>query len=379
MNAPTNTPTAPAGSSPEPLASPTPAERPDVKSIVSRLTPDQRKQIASGKFPKPTGAPATPPATATTPAPAPAAAVAPATTTETPGTPAPVDAQPGDNPADDPGGEKAPNRFRFSNEEDQTVALFAKTHKIGLIEAARRLSAAAQPAAAPAAPTAEPPPDAELASFEKRITDANKLVTDLTAKRKEALDDLDQEKAAEISDKIADAKTDARLATYERDGFLKTREQTAYLTEQEQIHASRDRAFAEFPDLANRESVNRLALNAYIEAAKNDPARAALFQSNDWPEVLVREFSNKYGIKPKSAAGNAPAVTPAHATPAPSLKSAPRQAETTPSGARLLTSADGQAPGAPKPRTREDIIAAARANPALGKQVFQHLAAKQRR
>jgi hypothetical protein len=353
-----------------------------VQQLAAKMTPEQRRQAATGTLPKKPATPAAPPTPAAAPAPvadaapAPGTTADPASTTETSAAPAATnDTPPAGNPAEDAGGDKGPNRFRFSREEDQAVALFAKTHNISLIEAGQRLSAATAPAATPSTP-AEPQPDPELTAVETRLTDANKRIGELIAARKKATEDLDHEKANELTDEIATLKASAVILDHEKKGLIQLREQEAASSAQEQINASRDRAFAEYPDLANPKSRDRLALNSYINAAKADPTRKALFTRPDWPETLVKEFATEYSIAPKTAAGTAPAApTPVAATPAPGplRKPAPVQAAATPSGARLLTSADGQAPGAPKPLSMDEVRAKLKANPKLGMQVLKHI------
>lgn len=359
-----------------------------MQQLAVKMTPEQRRQAATGTLPKKTAA-----ATPTAPAAAPVVAAAPAApvpgTEATPAIPevtAPLttddDAQPAGNPAEVPaGGEKGnPTRFRFNDEKDQAVAMYAKAHGVSLIEAAKRLDTASaiQPAAAAPAAPAEAEPDHELAAVDKRISDTQTRIAELTAARKKANEDLDNEKAYEISDEIAALKANAVLLDHEKKGLLSHREHQALSSRQEQLNASRDRAFVEYPELADTEGKDRLSLEAFIARAKEDPKRKALFQTPTWPEVIVQEFATKFGMKPKSAAGTAPVATSAAATPAPNMlrKPAPVQAAATPEGARLLTSAGGHAPNAPKPMTMEEAKAKLRADPKLGAAVFKHLGQK---
>lgn len=114
-------PVVPVSAAPAPAAAPTPvAATQPAKPDLSKLSREDRLAIALGRKP------------AVTPAPAPA-----------PATPAAPPADPAAQPVPAAGDEahKLPDRFRFTSEDDQMVALLAKRENIGLIEAARRYDA----------------------------------------------------------------------------------------------------------------------------------------------------------------------------------------------------------------------------------------------
>jgi hypothetical protein len=346
---------------------------------MATLSPEERRLAATGRISeiRPTAATPAPAAPAATPEAAPAApeaAAAPAAET------APAAAEPetsapaaeGSLPGDEgQGGEgEGTKRFRFSSEDDKAVAQLAKSLGISLIEAARRVAGESQPAtAAPAAaapvPPAAPAPDPVVVEIETKITEAQARITALTAERKAANSDLDNDTAANLSDQIAELKADVRILENEKKGHEANRDRETKGAYTAAVNKSRDAVFAEFPIFKNEDSMERLALDAHVNRAINDPTRKAEFQNPDWPAKLAREFATKRGIKPGTAgaAPAAPAAAPAAAKPPVTLpKPAPQQV-TPAAGAKLLTGADGRQPSAPRTFTREEALAAARTDP----------------
>jgi hypothetical protein len=344
--------------------------------VAKVLTPHERRELVTGKksfkdiiAARPVKAPAAPsaPAAAAAPAAAPAEpaaaapAAAPAPTVE-PTAAAPQDPQ-GDPNADDG---KTPDRFRFKDPVDATIALIAKTKGVSLIEATRiyqaengTAPAAATPTpATPAAPAADPTVekyDADVKALETRIKA-------LSEERKKAREDVEMEKADSLSDEIAELKSSKILLENERQGYVRNREQAVVHNVQQQVTASKDRAVADYAELATEGSMHRLALDAYVARAIEDPKRAATFADPNWPEKLTAEFAAQYGLKKKGAAPAAPAAPatpPARAAtpttpPAPTLRPKVQQVP----GAKLNTGSDGVQPSAPSAATFEDLRAA---------------------
>lgn len=324
-------------------------------------------------------APAPAPAPAATPAstpPAEPAAPAAGAAGEGDPTPAATDPNPTPAPAADPDGEETTpaageagegksKRFRFSNEADQAIAMLAKSKGITLLEAAKLYEGQAPAPAATPAPASEPTPqaDPEVEAYDAKLADIQTKITDLAAKRKAAAEDLDNETMLALSDEIADLKADHKILTAEKQGHLRNREQNQKASYEKAVDSSRDRVFAEFPAFAKADSIERLALDAYVNRAISDPKRAGEFKDPAWPERLAREFATKQGIQPKAAAGTTPAA-PAAPAKAPVLpRPQPTQVQQ-PAGAKLLTGADGkQAPNAARPLTREALIELVRTNP----------------
>lgn len=359
---------------------------------MAALSPADRRLVATGrsseiKAPAPV-APATPaaaPAVVVTPvAAAPAAEVAPAAPAE-PGTPAasPEGASPGEG---GPGSEgEGSKRFRFTGEDDKAVAQLAKSRGISLVEASRIYAGDAPPAAPAApvpAPAAEPVaalPDPVVTGIDTKITEAQQRLTELTAQRDAADDDLDRKGSNKLNDQITDLKADIRLMENEKKGHVAAREQEVQQTYKAGVDAARERVFSEFKVFADRDSRERLALDAYVTRAINDPARKAEFKNPAWPETLAREYAQKYGIQPTAAAGTAPAPVAPAAAPRPAVlpKAAPVQVAA-PADPRLLTGADGRSSSAPRQLTREELLQKVRTDPEARRAVVRQLHSKPR-
>lgn len=395
--------TSPATSAPEapasaPVATPAPnpsKPAPSVTEAIRQLTPQQRRDII-GRRVKPATAPAAvapappkpaeaaPAAPATEPA-APAAEPAAATPpepapAEPPATPEGEEPEPaasadpeGQDPSEQPEA-RTPDRFRFKNPEDQAIALIAKARGVGLAEAARiyrgepapTASADRTPATEPAAP-AEPTVDPGVAQYDQRIETTRTKVQELAAKRKQHREDAEFDKADEVGDELANVRADLKFLEHEKQGYLRSREAEQAATYQRTAEAAAARVYQQFPAFAKEDSMERLALDAYVIRQRNDPGRKAIFADPNWPEALAKEFAEKNGIKPGAAkpVAQAPAAPAAPATPAPSAtlpKSQPRQVAATP-GAKLLTSADGTPPSTPGATTREQIESRIRTDP----------------
>lgn len=374
---------------------------------MAQLTPEQRRLAATGKISQikpPEGATPQPPATpaaepvkpteqpASTATPEPGKGEAkPATEpkTETPAdpeataTPAPTDDSP--ESGDQAGDKDSVKRFRFSSEEDKTIAALAKSKGISLREAARLYEGSPNggsqeqrtdtPTAKQEPAASAPEADANVEAYEQQITEAQAEIDRLVAERDAASEDLDSKKANALSDQIADKKAELRLLNHEKSGYLKQQQAERQNAQRKNINESRDRAYVKFPVLADEGSLERQALENYTNRALNDPSRAKLFKNPNWPEVIAEEFAAKHGIK---AATEAKAQPAAAATPQPAAlpKPAPKQVPATPAGggAKLLTGADGQTkPSATRPLTRERVSELIRNDPEARRAIVKQI------
>lgn len=378
-------PAAPAAATPPPENN----NRVDVKALMRELTPAQRLLAASGKLSQITpaassapAAPATPDAPSAPKDEAPAPAEAPASST--PSAPAAPATEPeqgiedeNSDPADGSSEGKTKKRFRFTNEQDQAVIAFAKANGLTLMEASQRLAAVSAPAkgqtapAAPAdqptaAPAAEPAPDPQVVTYDNQIAETTKRLEKLNADRAKAIDDLDSAKVASLSDEIADLRADKKLLERDKANHVKQQEEAVQNGFKQQVQASRAKAFEAYPVLANTDSMERLALDAFTKRAREQ--RPDFFRDVNWPQKLVAEFAQLHGLKGNASEGTAPAApaTPAPAAPArpgiqkPQPKQVPNGA---PSGSKLLTGADGRPSSTSSAVTRADVLDFARKNP----------------
>ena len=367
--APVIPPTPAAPATPAVTPAPTPAT-PTARDVALILTPAERRAAATGgKSVAQILAARTPAATPTPAAPAAVepAAAEPAATPAVAPEPAAADTSVTAEPAaGEPGGEhdtKEPDRFRFKNPEDRAIALLAKTKGISLVAAAK-LYAGDAPAATPAAPadapaTPEPAADPDLVRYDTHLGDLDAQLKKLSDERKQAREDVDNEKADSLSDQIADVRTQIGLLKNERQGHVRNREQASTRGFEQQANASRDRLFASYADFAAEGSMPRLALDAFVSKALNDPKRAAMFNDPTWPEKLGEEFAQTHGLKKQGAASATPAtpvpatVKPATPTAAALLRPKPAQVP----GAKTLSGADGGSPSAANAPSREQLMA----------------------
>lgn len=393
--APTPSP-APAASPAEPTAEPTPpASVPtpapaDAKTLLSRFTPDQVRLAATGNFeelkkqatpdPQPSPAIAAPSEPVSPSAPLPAGEVTPP--------PASAPDANGEGEMDEEGDEIPqgilPKKFRFTNESDRKVALYAKREGISLVDAALHFAKSVETAqpSSPAAPSqpqvpAEPMPDPVIVELDKTITDAEAEIVKLTNERASALDDMDHAKAATLGDQIADLRGDVKVAKAKKEHHVAVQEQAANATFETQLYASHERSLKQFPVLGDPTSPHSYALAAYVQQAQADPKRHAEFSNPAWPEKIATEYARKFGLRSGEAppAGTPPATPPAPAIPAPQpaiTKPAPQQVpNAAPSGARLLTSAEGSHSPAPKPLTREEAMQRIQTDPLFRKEAVR--------
>jgi hypothetical protein len=184
----------------------------------------------------------------------------------------------------------------------------------------------------------------------------------LTEERTKAREDVDNEKADSLSDQIADKRAELTLLRNERQGHIRNREATAAQTAQQKVTESYNRVIGDYAELQTEGSMHRLALDAYVQRAIDDPQRAALFADPTWPEKLGAEFAQSFGLKKKSAEGKIPAASPAPSAPAQPkttppasiLRPQPRQVPS----AKNLTTGNGANPSPAAQVTAEEVRAA---------------------
>lgn len=265
-------------------------------------------------------------------------------------------------------------RFRFSSDEDKAIAQIAKARGVSLPEAVRIYAGTAAPVAVPAVESpAAPVEDTAVAAYDTSITQTQDQIKALTLKRDAATDDLDHREANKINDQLADLKAELRIFENEKKGHVTTRDREAQGSQQRQIEAAANRVYENYPAFAVEDSMERLALDAYVSRALNDKSRAAEFKDPNWPEKLAVRFAEAKGIKPKNAAAG---PAPAQSFPAakPSLtKPAPQQVAAV-AGARLLTGSDGQGtPSGSRPMTKADALNLIRTNPEARRAIVKQL------
>ena len=65
------------------------------------------------------------------------------------------------------------------------------------------------------------------------------------------------------------------------------------------LEASANRVFSKFPILADKKSMERLALSAHTANLMENLENAELFKDPNWPEYVAEEFTELHKIQPK--------------------------------------------------------------------------------
>jgi hypothetical protein len=327
-------------SAPVPPASPAPS----FQELIAKADPAQLKTLALGKSVSaaPNAAPAATPATsAAKPEAPPSAPVA----------------------GEDPNA-PLPDRFRFTADDDKMVALLAKREGISLIEAGRRIDTLRNPASATqppaqaqatAAPVAQAPAPAPIAQEAARVSEIDADIAAKRAEVKKLRDDMEHDKADDLMVEIGALQGEKQILAAEA---RRSEQQTAQ-SHESAVMASRERAFTQFPELGDTTSSEHVGLIGYVTMEQAKPERQAFFQRADFPELIAKEFKQKFGAKgAANPAGNSPATPPASAVPASASASMakPRvQQVQTGADGRLLTTAAGSTPTATM--TKEEALA----------------------
>lgn len=279
---------------------------------------------------------------------------------------APVAPEPDDDAAHADEGKPLPDRFRFSTEEDRKIALLAKQLEVSLPEAVAIYAASKKPAEAPAAdPKAPPAPPAEVVEIDSQLQEIDAEIAKSQAARKQAREDVDYDKADELSDSIAEATARKTQLAAQRKAALNRQANQAAQSFDTQVSESANRVYAQFPELADVDGASRLGFEGFIERAARDPVQAKVFDFADWPERLGKQFSAKTGMKAKGTNSSpaTPAPTPTLPPPPPNARPPapkPSVAQQTP-GAKLVTGPAGNPPAEYRAKpTTADLVAGLR-------------------
>jgi hypothetical protein len=332
-------------------------------------------RLAVGEDPKDVFGVTDEPAPAEPTPPAPPAPAAPAAPEPTPPAPTPP-AEPTPAPAEPHHEEgKLPDRFRLTDEDDRKILLLAKQLDVSVPEAVRiyeeskKKPGESTPAPAPSAdPAKPPPPPPEVVSIDTQLQAIDAEITQLTAARLKAHEDIEPEKVFEISDQIAEAKARKTQLTAQRQAALDRQTRQAQQTFETQVSESANRVYEQFPELADVDGANRLAFEGHIQRASLDPEKAKVFQHPDWPERLVKDFAAKTGLKakgknssPASPAAPAPAPAPTLPPPPNARPPEPKPVVQQVPGAKLVTGPAGNPPAEPRAKpTTADLVAGVR-------------------
>lgn len=209
-------------------------------------------------------------------------------------------------PAEEPE-PKTPDRFRFKSKEDQAVAMLARAKEISLVEAARIYAgetAAKQP---------EEPAREESGEPAETVKSLSERIKTLSAEKAAALNELENERAAEIDiliDELRDKREELRFA--EASAKVENERKQAEAFERAYV-ASEEKTVAFYPDAAAPNSALTKKMTELDQQMRDlgDP----IYHSPDKPFILAKAAAKELGI---------PMTKPGAAKPAPAPK-APMQ------------------------------------------------------
>ena len=188
----------------------------------------------------------------------------------------------------------------------------------------------------------EPDP---ISGIDKQADDIRASILELEGKVEKAAEDLETTEALRLQREIMKQELQLQNLTLRKQQMEQEREQQVYQSHRSKAMESRDRVYARFPALQDKQSVYRKQFDDFVSQAQTDPDYAAVFESPRWPELIASEF----------AALNPMQTTPAPEAPAPAPQ-VPQQA--TPqmgTQAKVLTTGTTAQP-VNTPATREGLL-----------------------
>lgn len=213
-------------------------------------------------------------------------------------------------------------RIRPRNELDQQVIdLYRSEGFQGSFADASRIIYG-QEAPQPAQQNLQPNQEVEASepdpfqSIDKQADDVRAAILELEGKVEKAAEELETTEALKLQREIMKQELQLQNLTLRKEQMQREQEQQVYQTHRSKAMESRDRVYARYPDLQNKDNVLRKQFDDYVSQAQNDPDYAAVFDSPRWPELLANEFAAA-NIPQQQAPAATEAPAPAPQAPAP--------------------------------------------------------------
>ena len=211
-------------------------------------------------------------------------------------------------------------RIRPRNELDQQVIdLYRSEGFQGSFADASRIiyGQEAQPAQQNLQPNqeveaSEPDP---FQGIDKQADDVRASILELEGKVEKAAEELETTEALKLQREIMKQELQLQNLTNRKEQMQRDQEQQVYQSHRSKAMESRDRVYARYPDLQDKDSVLRKQFDDYVAQAQTDPDYAAVFDSPRWPELLANEFAAVN--TPQQQAPAPEAQAPAPQAPAP--------------------------------------------------------------
>lgn len=186
----------------------------------------------------------------------------------------------------------------------------------------------------------EPDP---ISGIDKQADDIRASILELEGRVEKAAEDLETTEALKLQREIMKQELQLQNLTLRKQQMEQDREQQVYQSHRSKAMESRDRVYARFPALQDKQSVYRKQFDDFVSQAQTDPDYAAVFESPRWPELIASEF----------AALNPMQQAPA---PAPAAPQAPQQtAPQMGTQAKVLTTGTTAQP-VNTPATRDGLL-----------------------
>lgn len=181
--------------------------------------------------------------------------------------------------------------------------------------------------------------------IDKQSDDIRASILELEGKVEKAAEDLETTEALKLQREIMKQELQLQNLTIRKEQMQRDQEQAVYQSHRSKAMESRDRVYARYPDLQNKDNVLRKQFDDYVAQAQTDPDYAAVFDSPRWPELLANEF----------AAVNAPQQAPATEAPAPAPQAPAQQAPQMGTQTKVLTTGTTAQP-VNTPATQEGLL-----------------------
>ena len=183
--------------------------------------------------------------------------------------------------------------------------------------------------------------------IDKQADDVRAAILELEGKVEKAAEDLETTEALRLQREIMKQELQLQNLTLRKEQMQREQEQQVYQTHRSKAMESRDRVYARYPDLQNKDNVLRKQFDDYVAQAQTDPDYAVIFESPKWPEILANEFVVMNSPQQQQ--------TPAPEAPAPVPQAPAPQTPQMGTQAKVLTTGTTAQP-VNTPVTREGLL-----------------------
>jgi len=127
--------------------------------------------------------------------------------------------------------------------------------------------------------------------IDKQADEVRANILELEGKVEKAAEELETTEALKLQREIMKQELQLQNLTLRKEQMEREQEQQVHQTHRSKAMESRDRVYARYPDLQNKDNVLRKQFDDYVSQAQTDPDYAAIFESPKWPEIMANEFA----------------------------------------------------------------------------------------